>query len=204
MSQTDKTDKTTRATYWSVTAWKEEIDICRDATRFPPFVDSVDGQPEISPTTGALHLQGIIKCNRQVRLSALKSWLPTAHLEPARNIGALKQYVKKKETAAGEYMEVKNDMPHFAPEEILRMLGDAHDRLEGMERFIVNNKFNTNAYYYALVDMIVEERGDKYVRLFMNPILKSLFIHMKVWKKRRAEPLVLQAQPDEDTESEEE
>lgn len=203
MDQTDKTDKTARATTWSVTAWKEEIAICRDGSRFPNFVERVDGQTETCPKTNTIHFQGLIKCSRQVRMSALKSWLPSAHLEPAKSVPALKTYIKKTETSNGDYGSTANEMPHFAPEEVLRMLGDAHDQIEDMERFVINNKFNSNAYFFSLVDTIVEEKGDKYVRLFMNPILKTLFLNMKVWKKKRAEPLVLQAQPDGEEEDDE-
>jgi len=208
MAQTDKTDKTKRSTYWSVTAFKEEIATCRDGSRFPAFVEDVDGQTETCPNTGTIHFQGIIKCSRQVRLSAFKSWLPTAHLEPAKSVPALKNYVKKSETSNGDYQEVKNDMPHYAPEEILEMLGEAYrSQRHVMEKFIVANKFDNNAMFYHLLDIICEEKGRKYVRLFMNPIIKTMFCGMKIWRKERSEegPLVLQAPPpnDSDTESEE-
>lgn len=200
MAKTDKTDTTARSTYWSVTAYKNEIAICRDATRFPVFVESVNGQTETCPTTGTIHFQGIIKCSRQVRFSCFKSWLPTAHIEPAKNVPRLKTYVKKSETSNGDYAEVSNEMPMYAPEEVLRMLGDKSSEVTDLDRFIVNNKFNVNAHYWHLVDLIVEENGDRYVRLFMNPIIKTMFTNMSVWKRKG--PLVLQAPPDEDSESE--
>jgi len=208
MAQTDKTDKTLKSIYWSVTAYNEERDICIDATRYPSFVVSVNGQTETCPNTGSIHFQGIIKCARQVRLSALKPWLPTAHLEPARSVQALKNYVKKSDTSHGDYSENANAMPHYAPEEILEMLGEAYrSQKHIMEKFIVANKFDMNAMFYHLLDIICEEKGRKYVRLFMNPIIKTMFCGMKIWRKERSEegPLVLQAPPpnDSDAESEE-
>lgn len=203
MSQTDKTDKTdltARSTWWSVTSWSGEIDIIRDATRYPAFVDRVEGQTENCPDTGRLHFQGAIKCNRQVRLSAFKSWLPTSNLKPAKSVPALRTYVQKEETFNGDYAVRENELPRFAPEEILDLLGEAYRKEKHvMEKFIVNNKFDDSAMYYHLLDVICQEKGAKYIRIFMNPIYKSMFIGMKFWRKERSDldgPLVLQAQPD--------
>lgn len=95
-----KTDRQTdKAMWWSVTAFGDEIILLEDKSNYPDFVKEIFGGREICPDTDREHFQGAINCNRQVRMSALKKWLPTSHLEPARNVQALKQYAMKLDTA---------------------------------------------------------------------------------------------------------
>lgn len=97
-----------KATLWSVTAFNSEIELL-EAKEFPDYVKKVYGGREVCPETGTLHFQGMIKCLHQVRLSKLKKWLPTAHLEIARDGDALEKYVMKSETAVGPKRIVEND-----------------------------------------------------------------------------------------------
>ena len=87
---------TVRATTWSVTinnpnaADEESISSARQAGW------RVDGQKEVGEN-GTPHYQLIVK-TPQVRFSAVKARFPRAHIEIARNIEALENYVHKDET----------------------------------------------------------------------------------------------------------
>lgn len=56
---------------------------------------------------GTEHYQLLVK-TPQVRFSALKKAFPRAHIEVARNVDALEQYVTKEETRVGELPENKS------------------------------------------------------------------------------------------------
>jgi len=60
----------------------------------------VEGQLE-KGENGTPHYQLLVSTG-QVRFAAVKKMFPRAHIEPARNVAALKQYVKKEETREGE------------------------------------------------------------------------------------------------------
>lgn len=111
-----------RHSWWSVTAFNGDIDLCEGP--LPPFVKRILGGRETCPTTGTLHFQGAIQCypNKPVRMSQIKSWLPTAKLQPAREVEALKKYVMKAETAAGEKTERLNPIVHYPVHEMCLLL----------------------------------------------------------------------------------
>lgn len=114
MPKTDRqTDKVVKGTWWSVTAYNDEITVLENKDTFPEWVLKVYGGRELCPTTNRVHFQGAIQCVRQQRFSAFKTWLPTAHLEVAHHKDCLQKYAMKEETAIGEKKEVTN--PHAVP-----------------------------------------------------------------------------------------
>lgn len=104
--QTDR--QTDKATCWSVTAYNGDIDVLVNKVNVPDYVKQIYGGKEECPTTGKLHFQGALLLRNQQRMSALKKWLPQSHFEIARSRDALKKYVMKEETAAGEKTEWSN------------------------------------------------------------------------------------------------
>jgi len=91
--------QTDRGSHWSITVFDEtEMARLHDRTGFPAWLKEVKGQMEIAPTTGAKHFQGYLHTSQQ-RFSTIKKFLPTAHIEKARDINALKIYVNKDDTA---------------------------------------------------------------------------------------------------------
>lgn len=88
-----------RSTAWSVTinnpvgADEESISLARQKGW------KIEGQLE-KGAEGTPHYQLLVK-TPQVRFSALKKAFPRAHIEVARNIAALEQYVTKEETREG-------------------------------------------------------------------------------------------------------
>ena len=103
--------QTDKATNWAVTAYGEDILTIEDASGFPAFVKKVFGGREVCPTTQREHFQGHIQCFTQQRMSAIKKWLPRAHLEVARNVQASIAYSLKADTSSGEKKETVNQKP---------------------------------------------------------------------------------------------
>lgn len=97
---------TQRASVWSVTinnpisADEENIALVRQKGW------KVEGQKE-KGESGTEHYQLLVK-TPQVRFSALKKAFPRAHIEVARNVKALEQYVQKEETRVGG-LQVESD-----------------------------------------------------------------------------------------------
>lgn len=128
--ETDRqTDTTIRSSQWSVTAFNKDIDILEDKANYPSWVKCVLGGREICPTTGTLHFQASVHLNKQVRMSQLKKWLPTAKLLPARKPQALDKYAMKKETADGEKSIRVNDMKFYRSHDILLLLAVKYNEL---------------------------------------------------------------------------
>lgn len=120
-----KTDRQTdKATHWLVTGFSGEIVMLETPEQWPPFVKKVYGGREICPTSGREHFQGHIQCNAQQRFSALKKWLPTAHLEVARDAQASMKYAMKEETSSGEKRVVDNPRPFVTDRMALEKLAD--------------------------------------------------------------------------------
>lgn len=119
---------TDKATWWSVTAYGNEIELMQGPI-YPEFVERVMGGLEECPTTGRKHFQGALKCRRQMRFKQIKEWLPTAHIEVAKAVEALKKYAMKQETAAGEKKEVVNSAPHITVRKVMEELSSVYDQL---------------------------------------------------------------------------
>ena len=89
----------TTGTVWSLTINNPSV-ADREVIALPPdWIAFIKGQDEIAPTTGTLHFQGMIKTKYTVSFKKIKLLFPTAHIEKAKNVAALTQYVEKTETA---------------------------------------------------------------------------------------------------------
>lgn len=69
----------------------------------------VEGQLE-KGENGTPHYQLLVSTG-QVRFSAVKKMFPRAHIEPARNVAALREYVKKEQTREGELPTQQDSYP---------------------------------------------------------------------------------------------
>lgn len=92
-----------RATAWSVTINMKSVsqttaDECINQARARGW--SVEGQLE-QGEEGTKHYQLLVR-TPQTRFSAIKKAFPTAHIEAARNLAALKEYVHKTDTRVGQ------------------------------------------------------------------------------------------------------
>lgn len=98
-----------KATWWSITVFNEsELYDVQHSNKFPLWVRAIYGGLEKCPETGKIHFQGALQAHRQVRFTQVKDWLPTTHIEPAKDVKSLKQYAMKTETAVGEKKVVNN------------------------------------------------------------------------------------------------
>jgi len=101
-----------RATAWSVTinnptqSDEENIALARQKGW------KVEGQLERG-ASGTPHYQLIVK-TPQVRFSAVHKQFPRAHIEQARNVTALQQYVHKQETREGELSTSQEKYPSMS------------------------------------------------------------------------------------------
>lgn len=114
--------QTDKATWWSITAFDENERGMLQGDSFPPFVVRVYGGLEECPDTKRVHFQGAVQCKGQQRFSAIKKWLPKAHIEAARSADALKKYAMKEETAISEKKEVVNKAAYIDNQAALMLL----------------------------------------------------------------------------------
>lgn len=102
--------------HFAVTVFAPEEIALLDASAssmYPEYVETVFGGMEQCPTSGRMHFQGHIACKRRIRFDTLKKWLPTAHLEAARNVHASINYAMKDDTAVDEKVQVDNPHKHW-------------------------------------------------------------------------------------------
>jgi len=177
MAQADR--QPDKATWWSVTAFNDEILLCEDIAKYPSFVKKVYGGREKCPTTGTPHFQGAIQCFTQQRMSSIKNWLPTANLQIAKQKDALIKYAMKEDTATGEKLERCNPAKFYTADELLEEIAYKILGLEDDEKYRgdegVKNLFNQ-----AIYSMLMENK--KLAGQLMNPSLRNFWCATyRVW-----------------------
>lgn len=177
MAQTDR--QTDKATWWSVTAWDNEILLLEDIAKYPAFVKKVYGGREECPTSKKEHFQGAIQCNTQVRMSALKNWLAKAHFEPARQQDALRKYAMKADTATGEKLERSNPTKFYTADELLTEIAYSILGLEDDEKYRGDEGIKS-LFNLAICNMLMNDK--KLAGQLMNPSLRNFWCSTyRVW-----------------------
>lgn len=144
-----------KSTWWSVTAFNDEIDLL-EGNEYPSFVLKVYGGRECCPETKRIHFQGAVQCRSQQRFSAMKKWLPKAHWEVAKNKDALQKYVMKAETAVGDKVERSNNVQLITMEKIMIALANEwrheeyRDYLDADEDKLDFKEAEKHAYWLAV------------------------------------------------------
>lgn len=162
------------STWWSVTAFNDEIEIM-EKPPYPAFVRKVFGGRETCPETGKLHFQGAVQCWNAVRLTQFKSWLPTAHLEPAKHKDALQKYAMKQETAVGEKKVQENTLPHFSADKICEQIALA---------CVSKGQTDRQTDFWVGVRILLKDSPGLAGQL-MNPSLKRFYENTEgVWRNR--------------------
>lgn len=180
------------ATWWSVTAYNEEISIMEDSKQWPHWVRRVYGGREECPSTGTEHFQGAIQCWQSVRMSQFKEFLPTAHLEQAKQKEALMKYAMKAATAIGEKKVQENNLPFFSADAICTKIAQA----------ILSDKNPTDnptdKFWLGVRSILREE--PRLAGQLMNPSLRGFYNNTEgVWLDL-ARTIVLQSLPQQDFE----
>lgn len=184
-----------RASWWSITINNPTEEDRTRLREHPSFVKMLKYQDE-EGKEGTLHIQGAVQ-TAQVRASAMKVWLPRAHIEVARDKQALLKYVEKAETAvAGTQVVVKAD--YLAMDSAL--LAIAINRPSYTE-FKYSHRPKEHEFesweYWRAVNEILQEKP-KMVGLFTNPQLLRAWIHTRsVWIRS----LYLDRQTDKENET---
>lgn len=149
----------------------------------PTFVKMVKYQDEIGDE-GTLHIQGAVQTT-QVRFSAIKKWLPRAHIEVARNKKALLNYVEKEDTAVPN-TQVVIQADYLSMDVALKEIAKYQmDYMEWVKRSQVSKRakdgaFEKDEFWNAVRKILVEK--PKAVGLFTNPQLERAWIHTRsVW-----------------------
>jgi len=174
---------TARASWWSVTinnptpadfaSLKKE--------NLPSWVKFLKGQDEIGKN-GTPHLQFAVQ-TAQVRHAAMRSWLPRAHIEIARDKVALLKYVEKTDTAVpGTQVTIQAD--YLAMDSALKAIAvHAMDWDEWRQRVSIKAQATDGAFekdeFWQAVNKILRV-SPKQVGLYTNPQLE------RAWVKTRA------------------
>lgn len=170
-------DKSGKATWWSVTAFADEMVLLEDTAKYPPFVKKVYGGREKGEESGTEHFQGCVVLNQQQRLAALKSWLPKAHFEPAKHKEALRKYAMKADTATGEKLERVNPVKCFTADEMCLEIGRRIFKpymARPMDK-------EPKDWFWTAINCILME-NPKMAAQLMNPSLKNFWCETReVW-----------------------
>lgn len=147
MSQAGSQAGRTKATWWSITAFNDEMHRCMRYVKGEeplPYgeIRHLEGGMEKCPETGKLHFQGALQCYRQERLGFLKRIFPTAHLEMAKDVNKLKKYAMKKETAVGEKLKITQEAAYLTPSDVLRLVSQQMIK-NGLTLDVVMTRYGT-------------------------------------------------------------
>lgn len=122
----DNIDITSKACWWSLTAYNEDIDFLEGvqsgAIPWPANWKKIYGGKEACPTTGRLHFQGALNTS-SIRMSEVKKNLGQTRIEGAKSEWALKKYVMKEQTAVGE-KSIALNTTYVSLEKFMDMLGE--------------------------------------------------------------------------------
>lgn len=169
-----------KSTWWSVTAYNDEIGLMQDVSKYPSVVKQILGGLEECPKTKTIHFQGALQCHRQVRMSQLKEWLPTAHLEPATNSIALSKYAMKPETSIGEKKILINSKKFYSADNILQMIA-SEPAVQASYKGQTDRQTDSLKRFWIGVRSILTKSPELAGQL-MNPSLKSFWVSTEpVW-----------------------
>lgn len=189
--QTDR-QMTDKATYWSITAYNDEIEVLENTTSYPPWVAKVYGGREECPKTGTIHFQGCVQAKAQVRFSQVKKWLPTAHIEAARSELALQKYAMKESTAVGEKVVRKDTREWWPMERSLVELAQACDVLGLDKDYYREVMDDPKSSYWNAVKVIIRKQPWR-ITQFANPALEKAWVNTyRVWLGEETRAIVLQ------------
>lgn len=175
-------------TWWSITAFNDDIDLVEDKTKFPEWLAKVYGGREKCPKTGTIHFQGALQCKRQVRFGAVKRWLKQTHIQPARQKDALVKYSMKTETSVGEKTVVENDNPYLDFRGFLDRFVDFIDDFHSAEYLAETRsleKLYEAEYWYCVNRMMLAFEPNDNTNISRVMVVASLPAPRLLWKKTR-------------------
>jgi len=182
MDQTDR--QTDKSTHWK-TAVFDLNNNWEALGKLPEHVKELHKKLEVCPTTGKEHYQIHVVCHRQVRLSAMTSWIKSTKwfmVIGKQHIANSIAYISKAETTApGAEVEVVKGEQYYQIHDLLLIVARTFQLKVGKEMvdlqasdFIINKQF----LWKHAAKTAVEQLGLKWITKLSNPVLeKSWNIH---------------------------
>lgn len=176
------------------TAWSLTINNPTDADTGVelPAGWKLEGQYEVG-AEGTRHFQGLLR-TPQVRFSAVKKSFPRAHIEVAKNLKALEQYVHKTETKDGDFASRSSTIPTLWDYvAIVAREWNDDDFKQLRDRRESENEFDVGETALMYIDSIVARhiqsgmRGVEFISI--NPMWRTM------WKKHWFSVLVRERAP---------
>uniref|UniRef100_UPI004047EF96 hypothetical protein n=1 Tax=Polynucleobacter sp. TaxID=2029855 RepID=UPI004047EF96 len=199
---TTQTPRQDKYTHWAFTAF-DPIEMGKvDASgNYPQFVKTIYGGREICKTSGREHWQGHVHCRAPQRFAAIKKWLPTAHIEPARDIHASIQYALKDDTSAGDKKAMVNPTPYVtdrvAMEKLVAVCGRScecvyvgRDDIKEIRKDLLCHLDEKEDYWHRVRAILMDEPD--LCGMYAKPDLFRLWKNTKsVWIARKRGGIVL-------------
>jgi len=120
------TYKETKAIYWMVTGFHDDISLLEDVNSYPNNLWKVYGGVEKCPTSGREHFQGVLRFRQQVRWRAIRRWLPMSFFEPVKFEHEAVQYALKESTAVGEKKVLTSEAKYYTTEQFVLRLAEEY------------------------------------------------------------------------------
>lgn len=181
--------QTDKATWWSITAFDDEIAILESPEQYPDWVKTIHGGREQCPETGRVHFQGALQCNNQARFAQIKKWLPTSHIEAARASEALRKYVMKTDTAVGEKVVRTTTKEYWTMERALVEIGSA---LRITQQTYHTISADPKAAYWLATSYLIAREPFRIQQLSIPNLEKAFARTYQVWIREDIRALVLQ------------
>lgn len=180
--------QTDRASWWSLTI-NNPTDEERQKLKMPPrFVKRVVCQDEVGEN-GTLHIQAGVN-TQQVRFSAVKKWLPRAHIEIAKNPAALIEYCKKEDTSiAGTQLDITASVAPMSMSGAMAYLAGYYDpsiyQSVSSRPEMIKKGYEAiqSEVYWIIVRKLLKDHPDT-VALYTQPQYLRTWIHTsEIWIK---------------------
>lgn len=168
-------------TRWAFTAYEDDYPLLEDLLEQKVFKE-MGWQDEICPTSSRKHRQGWLVTQTPTRFSALKKITRGIHVEPCKNIAALKAYCSKEETRdpSGSQVHVTHPSTHVTVDKYMDLLADLVDQSE-------SQPVDADRQYWQLVNLLLPVRPEL-AHLAMAPGPKTLWVKTRfVWLNRARE-----------------
>lgn len=175
-----------RGSWWSITInnpTQQDYDKLKSPAT---FVKEMWYQTEIGDKCGTPHIQLCLNTTYQ-RFGSIKLWLPTAHIELARNKEALKNYCRKSETSVAGSFHHWPDRPTNEIIEEPEPAPELHEILRDMTSYITDTDLSGNNFadvdddfadklYTMVIRSAYRQGNDRQANTFFGRNVRQAFI----------------------------
>jgi len=180
---------TIRGSWWSITINNPtEQDRQTIHGPAPRWLRMIKGQDEVGEN-GTLHIQAVAN-TAQIRKSAICDWLSRAHIELARNVNALANYVSKDKTSVDgtqfEHNYIDNENGPLTMAQVMRRIAEianterSRSRIENTEKPEKPDDVYADEYWSA-VELLLGENENLVALLTQPQYQRSWVKTRRVW-----------------------